>query len=167
MTTHTRPRQGLALTLFILIPFVIGGLGALSTAGNVDGWYAEAIKAPWTPPNWVFGPVWSLLYLLLGIGSWLGWKQPDSRWRTVGMRFYIAQLILNAIWTPVFFSGFPLWGASAFWQGALIITIMDVLTFISIYAFSKVTTAGSIVLSPYLVWLSYATTLNVYLWLNN
>lgn len=167
MPTSIRPRSGLALTLFIAIPFIVGGLGSLSTFGNVDGWYAEAVKAPWTPPNVVFGPVWSVLYLLIGLGGWLAWREASSSWRTLGLRLYVVQLVLNAIWTPVFFSGFPLWGRDAFWQGVVIIVAMDVLVFIAIFAFSKINTASAVVLSPYLVWLTYATTLNVYLALNN
>ena len=70
-STLSRPRSALALVLSIAVPFIIGGLGALSTAGNVTGWYADANKAPWTPPNWVFGPVWSMLYTFMGVAFWL------------------------------------------------------------------------------------------------
>ena len=157
----------LAAVLFVLIPFVVGGLGSLSTAGNVDGWYKDADKAFWTPPNWVFAPVWSFLYLSMGIAAWLIWREADSVLRTRGLRLFAIQLALNAIWTPVFFSGYPTWGSSAFWQGAAIIITMDVVVYLTIVAFSKVRKLASSLLLPYWSWLLYATTLNVYLALNN
>lgn len=167
MSTSTRPRQGLALVISILVPFVIGGLGALSTAGNVEGWYSEAVKAPWTPPNWVFGPVWTVLYVLIGVSFWRAWRKPNSAARTTGIRYFIIQLALNAIWTPIFFAGFPLWGASAFWQGAAIIVAMDVIVWLTIVQFKSVDIWAARLLIPYEAWLWIATSLNIYLWLNN
>lgn len=159
----TRPRQGLALVLSIAVPFIIGGLGALSTAGNVDGWYAEANTAPWTPPNWVFGPVWSVLYVLIGLSFWRAWRMPSSPARTAGIRLFVAQLALNAIWTPIFFSGFPLVGEIAFWLGAVIILVMDVLVWMTIVKFKDVDITAARLLIPYEAWLFIATSLNIYL----
>ena len=166
-TTSTRPRQGLALVISILVPFIIGGLGALSTAGNVDGWYAEANVAPWTPPNWVFGPVWSVLYVLIGVSFWRAWRMPSSPARTAGIKLFIWQLALNAIWTPIFFSGFPLIGQTAFWLGVVIILAMDVLVWMTIVKFKDVDIWSARLLIPYEAWLWIASTLNIYLALNN
>lgn len=163
----TRPRQGLALAISIAVPFIIGGLGALSTAGNVDGWYAEANIAPWTPPNWVFGPVWSVLYVLIGVSFWRAWRMPSSPVRTAGIRLFIAQLVLNAIWTPIFFAGFPLIGTAAFWLGAIIILTMDVLVWMTIVKFKDVDIWSARLLIPYEAWLFIASTLNIYLAFNN
>ena len=159
----TRPRQGLALAISIAVPFIIGGLGALSTAGNVDGWYAEANIAPWTPPNWVFGPVWSVLYVLIGLSFWRAWRMPSSPARTVGIRLFIWQLALNAIWTPIFFAGFPLVGEIAFWIGMVIILTMDVLVWMTIVKFKDVDIWSARLLIPYEAWLFIASTLNIYL----
>jgi len=159
----TRPRQGLALVLSIAVPFIIGGLGALSTAGNVDGWYAEANVAPWTPPNWVFGPVWSVLYVLIGVSFWRAWRMPSSPARTAGIRLFIWQLALNAIWTPIFFAGFPLVGEIAFWIGMVIILTMDVLVWMTIVKFKDVDIWSARLLIPYEAWLFIASTLNIYL----
>ena len=167
MSTATRPRQYLALAISIAVPFIIGGLGALSTAGNVDGWYADAVKAPWTPPNWVFGPVWTVLYVLLGVSFWRVWRAPDSAARSLGIRLFVIQLALNAIWTPIFFSGYPTWGESAFWQGALIIVAMDIIVWLTIVQFVRVDVWAARMLIPYEAWLWIATSLNIYLWLNN
>lgn len=162
-TTSTRPRQGLALVISIAVPFIIGGLGALSTAGNVDGWYAEANIAPWTPPNWVFGPVWSVLYVLIGVSFWRAWRMPSSPARTAGIQLFIWQLALNAIWTPIFFSGFPLIGQTAFWLGVVIILAMDVLVWMTIVKFKDVDIWSARLLIPYEAWLWIASTLNIYL----
>lgn len=159
----TRPRQGLALVLSIAVPFIIGGLGALSTSGNVDGWYADANTAPWTPPNWVFGPVWSVLYVLIGLSFWRAWRMPSSPARTAGIRLFIAQLILNALWTPIFFAGFPLVGEIAFLLGAIIILVMDVLVWMTIVKFKDVDIWSARLLIPYEAWLFIATSLNIYL----
>lgn len=162
-STTTRPRQGLALAISIAVPFIIGGLGALSTAGNVDGWYAEANVAPWTPPNWVFGPVWSVLYVLIGVSFWRAWRMPASPARTVGIRLFIWQLALNAIWTPIFFAGFPLVGEIAFWIGMVIILTMDVLVWMTIVKFKDVDIWSARLQIPYEAWLFIASTLNIYL----
>jgi benzodiazapine receptor len=159
----TRPRQGLALAISIAVPFIIGGLGALSTAGNVDGWYAEANVAPWTPPNWVFGPVWSVLYVLIGVSFWRAWRMPSSPARTAGIKLFVWQLALNAIWTPIFFAGFPLVGEIAFWIGMVIILTMDVLVWMTIVKFKDVDIWSARLLIPYEAWLFIASTLNIYL----
>lgn len=162
-TAPSRPRQGLALVVSIAVPFIIGGLGALSTAGNVDGWYAEANTAPWTPPNWVFGPVWSVLYVLIGVSFWRAWRMPSSPARTAGIKLFVWQLALNAIWTPIFFSGFPLVGEIAFWMGVVIILAMDVLVWMTIVKFKDIDLWSARLLIPYEAWLWIASTLNIYL----
>jgi tryptophan-rich sensory protein len=76
-------------------------------------------------------------------------------------------MVLNAIWTPIFFAGYPTWGASAFWQGAVIIVAMDVITWLTIVQFKRVDVTAARLLIPYEAWLWIATSLNIYLWLNN
>ena len=116
--TSITPRPGagrsiLALVLFVAIAFGVAALGSVATFQNVEGWYADADKAFWTPPNVVFGPVWTVLYTLMSVAAWLVWREPvsDARRRALGV--YIAQLVLNAIWTPVFFGLYPVAGSAA------------------------------------------------------
>jgi len=163
VSISTRPLQGLALVISIAVPFIIGGLGALSTDGNVEGWYADANVAPWTPPNWVFGPVWSVLYVLIGVSFWRAWRMPSSPTRTAGIRLFIWQLALNAIWTPIFFAGYPLIGPIAFWLGVIIILVMDVMVWMTIVKFKDVDIWSARLLIPYEAWLFIASTLNIYL----
>src|SRR5689334_17108120 len=93
-TRPTVPRSVLALVLFLVIAFGVAGLGSIATFQNVQGWYAEADKAFWTPPNVVFGPVWTVLYTLMSVAAWLVWRQPASPERSRALGVYIAQLVL-------------------------------------------------------------------------
>src|SRR4051812_11602596 len=95
MTRGTRQRgPGAALGAFAAATVVVAVLGSLATAGNVDGWYADADKPWFTPPNWLFGPVWTALYAAMAIAAWLVWREggPTGIWWT--------QLALNLAWTP-------------------------------------------------------------------
>jgi tryptophan-rich sensory protein len=153
-------RQVLALVLFLAISFAVAALGTVATIQNVDGWYADAEKAFWTPPNVVFGPVWTVLYTLMSVAAWLVWREPASPARRRALATYIAQLVLNAIWTPVFFSLYPVIGAPALWAALVIILALDVAVLITMLRFWPVRKAAAVLLIPYGAWVLYATTLN-------
>lgn len=139
--------------------------GSQATAPNTDGWYASAQKVPWDPPNSVFGPVWSVLYLLIALAGWLIWR---SGYRDGGpnaasgvLRIFVVQLALNAIWTPVFFAGYPLIGEAAWWLAlATIVALMASVIWLGIAAapWSRI---ASWIMILYLLWLIFATSLNV------
>lgn len=158
----------LTLAAFILIPLAIGFTGSMLTADNIDGWYASATKAPWNPPNSVFGPVWTVLYILIGITGWLIWRRRDRPGTARLMKLYWVQLVLNAVWSPLFFGGYPALGVTALWLAFIVIvglwiTILVLITESFKHGFKL---AGWL-LVPYLLWVSYASTLNVYLALFN
>ncbi len=155
-------RSALALVAFLVIAYAVAALGGLTTAREVDGWYADAAKALWTPPNVVFGPVWTVLYALMSIAAWLVWRAApaDARTRRIALRLYVAQLVLNAIWTPVFFGAVPLIGPTAFWVALGIIVALDVLVLVTMIRFRAVHRIAAILLIPYWAWVLYATTLN-------
>ncbi|WP_294180309.1 TspO/MBR family protein [uncultured Schumannella sp.] len=159
-TVRTRGRSVLALILFLVISFAVAAFGGLSTAGNVDGWYAEAAQPAWTPPNVVFGPVWTVLYTLMSVAAWLVWRTPDSAARGRALRLYVAQLAVNAIWTPVFFGLEPFLGAPALWIALVIIVVLDVLVIATIVRFAPLSRLAAAALVPYALWALYATTLN-------
>ncbi len=166
-TVPTRPaspsklRSALALIAFLAISFAVAAFGSLATIQNVDGWYADADKAFWSPPNFVFGPVWTVLYAFMSVAAWLVWRQ---RGRDAGTRralaVYVAQLVLNAIWTPVFFGLYPLIGVAALWIALVIILALDVMVLITMLRFWPVRRFAAVLLVPYWAWLLYATTLN-------
>jgi len=154
-------RSALVLVLLLAIAFAVAAVGSLVTIPNVDGWYAEAAKAPWTPPDAVFGPVWTVLYALMSIAAWLVWRQPDGGARDRALRVYAVQLALNAIWTPVFFGLYPVVGAAALWIAFAIIVALDAVLLLTILRFWRVRRLAAVLLIPYLAWVLYATTLNL------
>lgn len=156
-TGHPQRGVGSALVLVLLITvnFVVGALGGLSTASGVDGWYADAEKVPWTPPNGVFAPAWSVLYVLMGIAAWLVWRRGGWAPARRALTLYIVQLALNAAWTPIFFSGRLVWVALG------VIVALEVVLIATAVAFWKHSRVASWLLGPYITWVAFATTLNL------
>ena len=148
-------KSALVLLAFLTISFGVAALGTLTTISTVDGWYATAEKAPWSPPNFLFGPVWTVLYALIAVSGWLVWREI----RRVPPIF-IVQLVLNALWTPVFFGAYPLIGAPALWIALAIIVAIDVTVLLTMLRFWKVSQRAAWLLVPYWAWVLFATTLN-------
>lgn len=159
-------RSVLALILFVGIAFAVAAFGSLSTFQNVDGWYADADKAAWNPPNAVFGPVWSILYPLMAVAAWLVWRRrragtPEiTDHATRALAFYVIQLVLNALWTPFFFGLYPFVGAPALWIALVIIVLLDLAVLATMLAFWEVSRVAAVLLIPYWAWVLFATTLN-------
>ncbi|WP_300345437.1 TspO/MBR family protein [Nesterenkonia sp.] len=149
----------------LAVPVGIGMLGSLATRAHTDGWYAEAEKAPWNPPDWVFGPVWTTLYLTMGLAAWLVWRRRGfitSRARRA-LRWYAVQLALNAVWSPLFFAGYPRWQDAALWGAAAVIVALIGALAVTIWAFWPVSRTAAVLMVPYLGWVVYASTLNIYI----
>ncbi|HRN30006.1 MAG TPA: tryptophan-rich sensory protein, partial [Terrimesophilobacter sp.] len=140
---------------------LVAYLGTLATIPNTDGWYASAETPPWTPPEWLFGPVWSILYLAMAIAAWRIWRTPSSRARTTALTLYLVQLLLNGIWSPLFFAGYPLWGTAALWAASVVIIVLAGVIVATIAAFHRVDRPAAYILIPYLAWVLYATSLNI------
>ena len=153
-------RSALVLVAFLAISFAVAAFGSLSTIENVDGWYSTAEKASWNPPNWIFGPVWTLLYTLMSVAAWLVWRQRAARPVKRALALYVIQLMLNAIWTPVFFGAFPLIGGPALWIALVIIVALDIAVLLTMLAFWPVSKTAAWLLVPYWAWVLFATTLN-------
>jgi translocator protein len=152
-------RQILALGVFLAASFLVAGLGALATAGNVDGWYTTADKAPWSPPNTVFGPVWAILYTAMAVAAWLVWRKqaPGSR---RAITAYAIQLALNLAWTPVFFGLYPAIGTAALWLALVIILALIAAVSVTVLYFGPISRTAGLLLLPYITWLVFAATLN-------
>lgn len=148
-------RQGLALAGFVGVTFCAPLLGIFGRPGV---WYAALNKPEWNPPGWIFGPVWTLLYLMMAVAAWLIWKQEGWR-RALGL--YFIQLVLNAAWTPIFFGahelGWALVEMILLWSAVL-------LTLCSFFRISK---PAGWMLAPYLGWVTFAAFLNFTLWRMN
>ena len=165
-TSSSTVKNILVLILFIALPLGIGFAGSMLTSEHIDGWYAAANKAPWNPPNSVFGPVWTVLYILIGIAGWLLWrKQPVT---SNLMKLFWLQLILNAVWSPLFFGGYAYFGTFALWLAvAVIVALIITLALLITGCFKQGHQLAGALLAPYLLWGAYASTLNIYLALFN
>jgi len=150
-----------AVALLVAVAAIAVG-GSLASTENVDGWYSGVDKVPWNPPNWLFGPVWSVLYLFIATAGFLLWRRAASDGRTWDpvLTVYVVQLALNAAWTPIFFAGYPIVGEAAWWiaLGVILALIVSVVVLMG-FATTRSKTAGWL-LAPYLFWILYASTLN-------
>jgi translocator protein len=169
MTTDAVPRpapgplrSALVLIAFLVIAYAVAALGAITTIREVDGWYAGAAKAFWSPPNAAFGPVWTVLYALMSVAAWLVWREgarQPARTRAA-LVVHVVQLALNALWTPVFFGLYPAAGPISWWIALVIIVALDVAVLVTMLRFWPVRRAAAVLLIPYWAWVLYATTLN-------
>lgn len=164
MRRPTIPRQLLMGALFVVIVAAVALLGSLATIPNTDGgWYDDAEKVPWSPPNEVFGPAWTTLYALIAVAGFLIWRaghtaESNRARRTLAL--FGVQMVLNLAWTPVFFAGFPLVGRPAWWAALVVILLLTasvVVLIVSAWRWSKV---AALLLVPYVGWLLFASSLN-------
>jgi tryptophan-rich sensory protein len=145
-------RVALALAGFIALTFLAPLAGASSPPGD---WYRTLVKPSWNPPAWIFGPVWTFLYLTIGVAAWGVWKR--AGWHRALVP-WAGQLALNAAWTPVFF-GLRQMG----WAFVVIVLLWGAIV-ATIAVFAKVERWTAWLLAPYLAWVSFATWLNFTLW---
>ena len=143
------------LVLSILACLSAGLIGSLFTFSSIPTWYKTLVKPPFSPPNWVFGPVWTMLYVLMGIALSLIWKKRGAR------TLFLIHLAFNAGWSIVFF------GLHSITGGMVVIIILWGLIVALIRAFYRIDRRASYLLIPYLVWVSFASILNFSLLLLN
>ena len=158
-------RQLLALLVFLGASALVAVLGSLATVSNVNGWYLGADKAPWSPANWVFGPVWTALYAAMAVAAWLVWRRNEESRRALGA--YAVQLALNLLWTPVFFGLYPVLGTPALWIAFVIIVALAVAVAVTVMYFGPISRAAGLLMLPYLSWVVFASSLNLWAALNN
>jgi len=151
----------LPLLISILIVFSFGFIGSLFTTPSIATWYAFINKPLFSPPNWIFAPVWTLLYILMGISAFLIWKKRDNLKTKQALIFYGIQLILNALWSIIFFG---MHNPGLAFLEIIILWLFILITLIKFYKINK--TAG-ILFIPYLLWVSFASILNYAIWMLN
>lgn len=147
----------LKLIISLALPQIAGGLGAFFTISSVQSWYQTINKPFFNPPSWIFGPMWTLLYVLMGIACYLIWKGEYPKKKQL-LTLFFAQLFLNALWSPAFF------GMESPILGLLIIVPMWILILTCIIQFRKASKLASGLMVPYLLWVSFATVLNFSIW---
>ncbi|MDZ4071182.1 MAG: TspO/MBR family protein [Sediminibacterium sp.] len=142
----------------IALCVLLGSVGGLVTVNEIPNWYATLNKPSFNPPNWLFGPVWTTLYVLMGISVYLIWKQPVSKERNKALQLFILQFILNFCWSFIFFglhaTGWALIEMIALW----------ILILLSILYFAKHSKTAAWLLVPYISWVSFALLLNAAIW---
>jgi len=146
----------------IIVPQLAGLIGAIFTTPNIDGWYAGIVKPMLNPPAWVFGPVWTTLFVLMGIAAYLVWRQGlERREVKLALGIFLGQLVLNTFWSIVFFGMQSPGGAFV----ELIFLWLAILA--TIVAFAKVSRPAAWLLAPYILWVSFAGYLNFAIWMLN
>lgn len=142
--------------LAVLVSQLAGVIGSFFTFSEIPNWYAYLDKPFFNPPNWVFGPVWTTLYTLMGVALFLSCRygKPAQKATTASYWFY-AQLVVNTLWSIVFFGFHSLWG------GLLVIVTLWLLIAQTMRLFAQVKPVAAWLLVPYLAWVSFATVLNL------
>jgi len=142
------------LALSIALPLVIGAVAGIFTTREIPAWYATLNRPAISPPNWIFGPVWTILYVLMGFSFYLVWMEPAGNLRTLAIAIYLLQLVLNFTWSFLFFYfkriGFSLIEIIFLWLSILIM----------LFFFYRVKPAAAYLNIPYFLWVSFASLLN-------
>jgi translocator protein len=147
------------LFISILIPVLVGAISGFFTQSGVDGWYAAASKPSFNPPNWIFAPVWTTLYILMGIALFLVWRaDADKTVKQTAIILFTVQLTLNFFWSIIFFKlQQPGWAFAE-------IILMWVMILFTILWFGKISSTAAWLLVPYISWVSFASVLNYCIW---
>jgi tryptophan-rich sensory protein len=167
---HLVPRRGgisrLALLGWLALPLAAGAIGALATS-RAGAFYSTLTRPAWAPPGWLFGPVWTGLYVLMGVAAWLVWRErespstPAGAARRAGLTIFVVQLVANALWSWLFFAwrrgGWAMLDLVLLW---MMIVIMAVL-------FHRVRALAAWLIVPYILWVTYAGALNWVIWRAN
>ncbi len=147
------------LLISIAIPLLVGSIAGFFTVSGVNGWYAMANKPSFNPPNWLFAPVWTALYIMMGIALYLIWKtEADRGVKQTAIILFAVQLTLNFLWSFIFF-----YAKQPGWAFADIIALW-LMIFFTIIWFGKISTTASWLLVPCIFWVSFASLLNYYIW---
>ena len=149
----------LKFIISIFTPLLIGGLSGFFTANSISGWYATIQKPSFNPPNWIFGPVWTLLYVMMGIALFVIWKsEADSVLKKQALILFSIQLAVNFCWSLLFFY------CESPGCALIDIILMWVLILMTIFSFGKISSFAAWMLVPYIGWVSFAALLNFAIW---
>ena len=153
----THPRYP-ALALFLLATFIAAAIGSAATFQGVATWYPTLAKPAWNPPSWIFGPVWSALYVAMSISAWRVWRKQTGAAARGVLRLYAAQLALNALWSVCFFGlhrpDLALVDIAGLWS----------LLVVALVRFWRADRVGGALWAPYVAWVTFASVLNATIW---
>ena len=157
MALSSAVRQALGLVGWLSASFLTAGIGGIAST-NAVGFYQQLKQPSWAPPAWLFAPVWSALFFLMGVAAWLVWRTHGFRGASTALKLFLVQLVANALWTWLFFA----------WRQGLLalaeIAVLWLLIAATMVAFWRLSRAAALLLLPYLAWVSFAAALNFALW---
>ncbi|MEI7998349.1 MAG: TspO/MBR family protein [Candidatus Omnitrophota bacterium] len=151
----------LTLLVFIILCFSAAALGTVFTNSSLKSWYPTIKKPLWNPPNWVFAPVWTILFMMMAMAGWMVWERLTQRIFCLSMVLFIIQLILNVAWSAVFF------GFRSPFLALLEIIFLWLFVGLTMITFLNVYTLAGVLFLPYFLWVSFAAVLNYSIWRKN
>jgi len=155
-------KNWLKFILSIVIVELVAFIGSLATISSIPTWYATITKPSFNPPNWIFGPVWTILYLMIAVSLFLVWKsKAKTSLKKKAHTIFAIQLFLNMLWSLIFF------GAHEILSALAIIVLLWIAIFLNILAFRKISKTASWLLVPYWLWVTFASFLNLAIWMLN
>lgn len=150
-----------ALLICLMLPLIIGGISGYATASGIQSWYVTLHKPSFNPPNYLFGPVWTLLYILMGVSLFIIWRSKQGIKRSNALKIFILQITLNFLWSFLFFKfnliGLALIDIALIWLSIIIM----------ILRFHRVSKPAAYLQVPYLLWVTFASVLNGAIWFLN
>lgn len=154
-------RDVIGLVVFLGLCLGVSTIGGLITSTSVGGWYQTLQKPPFNPPDWVFAPVWTTLYVLMAVAAWRVWRRTPSQNRRVALTVFAVQLALNLLWSFLFF------GLQRIDLALVEIVVLLVAVGTATALFWRIDRVAGVLLVPYVLWVGYASVLNLSLWLLN
>lgn len=157
MPSLSRQKQILGLTGWLVVSFAAAAVGAVASI-QAKSFYSQLVQPSWAPPPSIFGPVWTILYTLMGIAAWLVWRSGGFGPNRQALTLFLLQLAFNALWSWLFFN----WNLGV--MALADIVILAILIVATLISFQRVNPLAGILLTPYLLWVSFASALNYSLW---
>jgi len=154
-------RQTGALVLLLILVGFVAFIGGRFTAASVQDWYQQIEKPSWRPPDWVFGPVWTVLYILMAVAAWLVWRKAGFGGAAGPLTLFAIQLVLNAFWSYLFF------GLESPFAAFVELLVLWTAIALTTAAFWRVAPLAGVLLLPYLLWVTFAGVLNCAIWRMN
>lgn len=157
MGRYSLKKQLLGLLLWIVICFAASFIGAMASF-NTPEMYGQLIQPTWAPPGWLFGPVWTFLYALMSVAAWLVWRQTASKAQRMALVWFFIQLVFNGLWSWLFFAWMQGLGS------VINIVLLWMAIAVNIALFWRINRAAAALLLPYILWVTFATALNIAMW---
>ena len=155
--SHSKANQVLGFVVWLLITAAAAALGSIASVQAAE-FYRQLMRPDWAPPGWLFGPVWALLYVLMAVAAWLVWREREAKATRLALSLYVVQLAANALWSWLFFA----------WHRGLLafadIVLLWTLILATLVTFWRIRPLAGALLIPYLLWVSFATALNLRIW---